>query len=515
LQGIQRSLIRTQLFAPTAATASTNEHTGLTDNRWQIPLALVWTAVGALLVIQTDWTVGRWLQAPKPQSPTAAKPLSSPSPVISPAKLPNLKLSKANAPGTQAFNKSGFTQTAPPVAVTGANPVVGFSASPLQSKSQVAIDYPTFNSRQLDERFAIYRQYLQQHGKPDVLIIGSSRALRGVDPAALQTTLKTPRSRPLKVFNFGINGATAQVMDLLVRQMLPPESLPKLIIWADGARAFNSGRQDITYNGIVASQGFQTLIGGSSPVLGTVTATKPASQNQSPKGSLPSTAPISDRYQQANKRFNDAVGNASVVYSQRDRLKTQLRDRLVTLLPNRLPAASAGTTALNDLSNSTSPAAAAAGATAPVLSDGLGNSDYQGFLPLATRFNPATYYQKYSRVAGDYDSDYENFRLEGIQAIALTNLAQFTQANKIHLVFVNLPLTQDYLDPTRRQHEGQFQAQMQQWAQQFSFIYRDLSQTFLTQNDYFSDPSHLNRYGGYVVSERLTGDALIPWGQLP
>lgn len=513
LQGVQRSLIRTQVFAPTPVGIETGAPVAAPDLRWQAPVALVWATVGALLVIQTDWLVGRWLQAPKPPAIAAAKP--TPLPLSSPsAPLPSLKLSKAKAADPNAFNGSSFTQTAAPVAVTGATTPTSFLASPLQLKSQVAIDYPTFNSRQLDERFAIYRQYLQQNGTPDVLIIGSSRALRGVDPAALQTALKAPGSRPLKVFNFGINGATAQVMDLLVRYLLPQESLPKLIVWADGARAFNSGRQDVTHNGIIASQGFQAVAAGSLPLPGTVTTAKPVG-NQLPKGTtaMPQSL-ISDRYQQADKQFNAALSTTSIVYSQRDRLKTQLRDRLVALLPPRLPISSQGATALNDLSNSTSPAAAAAGATAPVLSDGLGNSDYQGFLPLAVRFNPTTYYQKYSRVPGDYDSDYENFRLEGSQAEALANLVQFTQTNQIQLVFVNLPLTKDYLDPTRRQYEEQFQAQMQQWAQQFGFVYRDLSQTFLTQNDYFSDPSHLNRYGGYVVSQRLASDALIPWGQL-
>ena len=63
----------------------------------------------------------------------------------------------------------------------------------------------------------------------------------------------------LDIFNFGVNGSTAQVVDLTLRQVLRPDQLPRLILWADGARAFNSGRLDITYNGIVASDGYRQL----------------------------------------------------------------------------------------------------------------------------------------------------------------------------------------------------------------------------------------------------------------
>ena len=49
----------------------------------------------------------------------------------------------------------------------------------------------------------------------------------------------------------------------MTRRLLTPEQLPKLIIWADGARAFNSGRVDKTYNAIATSVGYQHLAAGS------------------------------------------------------------------------------------------------------------------------------------------------------------------------------------------------------------------------------------------------------------
>jgi len=516
--GIQRSLIRTHLFAPTAE--STTHATQAPGRDAKAPLAMVWLAAGVLLVIQMDWVLGRWLQAPapKPEAQTAEELLPADSvSAASPAALPNLKLEKNKSQDATAFNDSGFTQNPASAAVTGASPTK-LVASPPQPKASVKISHPTFNSRQLDERFAIYRQYLKQHGTPDVLIVGSSRALRGVDPAALQATLRQPGKPPLKIFNFGINGATAQVVDLLVRQMLPEEALPKLIIWADGARAFNSGRPDVTLNGIIASQGYQAFVSGQSPLPGTVVAKAdlPAAQPNQADSAMPGNtvqSPIAQQYQQVNNQLNQFLEGFSLVYSQRDQLKEKLGGQLTAVIPKRSPTASDSANTLTDLSNATSPAASAAGA-APVLADGLGNSDYQGFLPLSVQFNPATYYEKYSRVAGDYDLDYENFQLQGTQADALVNVAQFAQERQIALVFVNLPLTKDYLDATRSRYEEAFQTQMQLWAQQYSFVYKDLSQNFLTQNNYFSDPSHLNRYGGYAVAQRLAKDALIPWSQL-
>lgn len=127
-------------------------------------------------------------------------------------------------------------------------------------------NFPSFDSERLDQELQLYLQYLRTHGKPDVLIIGSSRSLQGIDPAALEEAL-APQGHPnLKVYNFGINGATAQVMNLLVQEILTPEQLPRLIIWGDGARAFNEGRPDRTYSQILASAGYQRVQRGEQPI---------------------------------------------------------------------------------------------------------------------------------------------------------------------------------------------------------------------------------------------------------
>ena len=137
--------------------------------------------------------------------------------------------------------------------------------------------------------------------------------------------------------------------------------------------------------------------------------------------------------------------------------------------------------------------------------------DIYGFLPLPNQFNPATYYQKYSKVPGNFDSDYDSFELQGKQQQALDSIARFTQRQGINLVFVNLPLTAEYLDSRRREYEDQFQQSMIQESTTLKFTYRDLSTVMPQQNALFSDPSHLNRYGAYDVAQRLSRDPLIPW----
>ena len=74
-----------------------------------------------------------------------------------------------------------------------------------------------------------------------------------------------------------------------------------------------------------------------------------------------------------------------------------------------------------------------------------------------------------------------------------------------------MPLTAEYLDPVRLKYEQEFQQYMLRLTNHSNFIYRDLNQMWSQNNDYFSDPSHLNRYGAYEVSKKLANDPMIPW----
>jgi hypothetical protein len=295
------------------------------------------------------------------------------------------------------------------------------------------------------------------------------------------------------VFNFGINGATARVVDLMLRQVLTPDQLPKLIIWADGARAFNSGRPDRTYEAIASSPGYQQLQAGTFPNLSQPNSSDRTTTNEG--FSLRGVGQtLKNTYKSVDRGLNDTLAGLSSTYSQREQLQNWLRSHPLSWLP--------GTSIESETP-----------ATSAELADVREAIDLDGFLPLSVRFNPATYYADHARVTGAYDSDYDSFNIEGDQDEALRNLTQFLNQHQVELVFVNLPLTNEYLDPIRRKHEQEFIAQMQQAAIQNGLIFRDLAQRWPTEYDLFSDPSHLNRYGADRVSLHLAQDAAIPWQQ--
>ena len=303
-------------------------------------------------------------------------------------------------------------------------------------------DFPSFNSHRLDQELRLYTQYLRTYGTPDILIVGSSRSLQGIDPTALQAGLAQQGYPGLKVFNLGINGGTARVNELLLSKILASGQLPRLILWGDGARAFNNGRPDLTYNGIVASPGYHRVATGDRPI--------------------PSQA-----------RWD---------------------------LPMLRAAATKALSAPNQ-----SASAPAAQPIAPDLNE-------LGFEAISAVYNPETYYQRYPRVSGSYDADYQKFNLNGEQQAATIAVARFARRQNIPLVFINLPLASDHLDMIRRSYEQQFRQNMQRLAQQEQFTFADLSQQpNLIQNNYFADPSHINQQGAKAIALHLAKMPALPW----
>jgi len=257
------------------------------------------------------------------------------------------------------------------------------------------------------------------------------------------------------------------VVDYILRKVLTPEQLPKLIIWADGVRAFNSGRIDRTYDAIITSQGHQKIAAGIRPQLAKTESGSKTQCYQLPGSCKELDSPkfqfeTSNFIQPSEPYYQDLIYRPSEVNRSA---------RLVSL-------------------------------------DAI---EANGFLPLSIRFNPNTYYQQKPYVSGTYDGDYRAFNLGGEQARALDSVVAFTRSNNIQLVFVNLPLTDDYLDGTRWSAEVEFQEQMQQLSQEYSFIFLDLSEKALTQYQYFADPSHLNRYGARLVAREIVANPSIPW----
>jgi hypothetical protein len=349
--------------------------------------------------------------------------------------------------------------------------------SQLVATSPSAPSQLSFNNPLLEQKLAQYQIQCVQGGVPDVLIIGSSRALRGIDPAVLRRSLGSD----LKVYNFGINGATAQVVDLVLRQLLTPQQLPKLVIWADGARAFNSGRADRTYETIALSDRYRQL------------ALMAGHANSPPL--LQAQSSFKNSYQAIDSAVDAGLTQVSPVYHHRDRLKNWLQAQV--------PFVSQIVDSSNSIVN-------------PDLlpSHQEPQIDGDGFLPLEVKFDPTTYYQEHPRVTGDSDGDYANFQLTGIQNQALRQTIDLLSGRNIPLVFVNAPVSDLYLDKFRRDREILFKQYMQQFMerQQLSFV--DMDGFLNTQYDRFSDPSHLNRFGASEVSRYLAQTTLIPWQSL-
>ncbi|MBC1223148.1 DUF1574 family protein [Nostoc sp. UCD121] len=494
----KKFLLKSQLFTESHQLAEENP-----DDQG-LKIALVWGTLGLLLTLQTDWILGRITAQTKPSLPKVASVLPSSSgqkASLTSEKTQSEKTvffsssSKTKSPANQSsvFNASEFTQS-------DDTSTKNLAAAPLKEKATATAillaarsQMPSFNVRQLDEQLALYKQRLARTGTPpDVLIIGSSRALRGVDPAELSKALATQGYPNIDVFNFGINGATAQVVDFVLRHVLEPSELPKIILWADGARAFNGGREDITFKSIAASAGYKQAFQKNPKIANS--SESPENQESSPEEKVKEEKQEISTYQAVNDSLNQGLASLSASYQNRDQIKGLLQKQLLILGRNQTVASQ------KQLTDGTSDESISQQAV-----------DFDGFLPLSIRFNPARYYQKHSRVTGNYDNDYKSFQVEGQQDAALQEVLQFTQSQKISLVFVNMPLTADYLDPVRKQYEQQFQQYMLRLATNPNFIYRDLSQKWPKAHDYFSDPSHLNRFGAYEVSKKLANDPMIPW----
>lgn len=343
------------------------------------------------------------------------------------------------------------------------------------------LPFASFENQIFDDQLRLYLSYIAAFGVPDVLIVGSSRALVGVDPQVLQQALANQGKR-LRVFNLGINGGTAQTVDLQLRQILTRDKLPRLIVWADGLRAFNSGRPDRTYNSLIASAGYKRLQAGTRPAL-----------PQTPPQTIDSCEDIQ------GAMLSEVKTKAVLVFApattELPRLELDSESNVAPAAPFQLTQAT-GTSVPQRLTTDYSSAAI----------------DANGFLPINSRFDPNVYYQKTPRVSGRFDSDYQPFSLSGAQIVAFNAVKTFAQQQKIPLVLVNLPLTDEYLDSVRQSREQQFQQYMQGQVGD-GFVFVNLVRQWPTQYQYFTDPSHLNRNGAAAVANLLAANRQIPWSQ--
>lgn len=335
---------------------------------------------------------------------------------------------------------------------------------------------PNFNIALFNEKLALIDwQITNKKRSPDILIVGSSRALRGIEPRTLENALISKGYKDIGVFNLGIDGATAKVVNIQITQILPRPQLPRMIIWADGLRAFNSSRSDITYEEITASSGY-----------------KQVQENLKNNGLNPDPIPASTANinESAPTPIVQALNGLFATATKRQEVRNSVvksYDRATTALSNS-----------QELIASTIP-------------NTVTSLDPKGFVAFDVTFDPNTYFLKYPQVPGDYDLDYRNFEISGGQFDAFANVIDFCRRNNIELLVVNMPLHSTYLDSSRTRYEGIFNQRMEELSLREGFTYLNLSQILQNQADLFSDPSHLNHKGAIAMSKLLAQNPKIRW----
>ncbi len=334
-----------------------------------------------------------------------------------------------------------------------------------------------FNIALFNEKLALIDwQTSNKQRSPDVLIVGSSRALRGIEPSTLEKSLINKGFKNINVFNLGIDGATAKVVNLQITQILTRPQLPRIIIWADGLRAFNSSRSDITYDEITASAGYKQL-----------------------------------QETLKNNGINPDPVTQNVIASKSPNPIAQSFDLLFTTLGKRQEIRTSLVKKFDRNTHLLSNSEALIAATMPSTVTAL---DSKGFVAFDVTFNPNTYFQKFPQVPGDYDLDYRNFEPNGAQFDAFANVVDFCRRNNIELVLVNMPLHATYLDQIRTRYEATFSSRVQELALREGFTYLDLSQQLQNQAELFSDPSHLNKQGAIAIAQLLAQNPKIRWQAL-
>lgn len=487
---LQQGLLATGLITNRVPVLVSVESGG-TSGYSKTGMAVVWAAVGCLLALQIDWALGQFLKS-NPQLTATAEVNVSQS-ATTPPTVSGMEAASASvvqpSQNDQGFTRSEF------IISTNTTQYQACKTAPDPKACQLSnLLYPSFNSPQLDEQLARYQDYIVQEKRPpDILIVGSSRALRGIDPTVLEKALADVGYPGLKVFNFGVNGATAQVVELIVRHILPPEQLPQLVIVADGVRALNSGRSDRTYEALTASPGYQQIAQGTFRIP--TRQLEGASDFQQTLMTLQELSQTpSTTLKQIQQWFDQQFVEISASYPRRD----QLKQYLLAVVNNQSLV-----TPRQELPDLPAPEDNPTQETPKI--------HRNGFLPLSIQFDPETYYQKYAQVSGYYDSDYQSFELDGVQMNALKKLIEYVQSQQVEIVFVNMPLTQEYLDSVRTAYEEKFLNYMKTVEAETGLTFVNLADQWLNTYDYFSDPSHLNEYGAAAVAEQLAEKSQISW----
>ncbi len=469
--------------------------------------------------------------------------------------------------------------------------------------------FPSLGQPELDRQLRRYLAYLDTVGQPDILIVGGQGAVQGVDPLALQESLGDRGYSDLKVFNWGLSDSSAQTVEWLLTELLTPQQLPKLVVWADSSVALNGGRPDVALGKIKASPGYRFLARGLHPQISEQEKSIAQKLGQILRNPIPRALPASvmalarspldwssqtkanakaERLSAKQEHPADAENVAhagAAVVAQAAPILVDSRSRVLPILMPQKPqpvapasnlanglatptadeSVAGGFRLVNWCRNTSGPCQAQNGQSPSALvqhatpawlrqtqaaqeakqraeqanpprtgrAASLQASRSQTSVPspvtapaltlpnwpqnqASKRFLQAMGFQSVDQrlgsnqagqplpLRGDQDRDYRNFSLQGEQNRALHRLVQFGQQEGVAIAFVQLPLSQQYLDIERHSREQSFRTYLDVAAQMTPLHWVELPGDGLFWNDaLFAQPNHLNRYGAAALSWQI------------
>lgn len=385
----------------------------------------------------------------------------------------------------------------------------GFSSS-LPLSGPLSGPYPSLGQRQFDQQLRRYLVYVETLGRPDILIVGSDLARQGINPWVLRQSLGDRGYPGLGVFNWGVENASAQTVEVLLRHILTPEQRPRLVIWADGAGALNGERQDPLFEQLTRSRGYRLRQQGHVPRLSAterhaLQAERVLLQHAIAAGD---TLPLPDALKQLTPapqptHLGSLPGSDS-----------SLRSELSSLRFVNWCRSANGPCGLGSGPGLSTPAKAvgvppSADSASPSwpLNDrqrrflaALGFQDNEQHTAAVAALAPP-------QSAPDDPNDlYHNFSLQGSQHQALYRILQWGQAEGVAIAFLPLPASSLYWDGRRDRHDQAFQTYLAVASHMTSLHLIELQGELSSRawpQDRFADLSHLNRSGAATLSWQL------------
>lgn len=307
---------------------------------------------------------------------------------------------------------------------------------------------------------------------PDVLFVGSSRVVYGVDPSIVDSTVATNTGRTLLSCNVGMFGSTFEQDYYTVKRLIEDGFAPKVLV--EDLREYNLN----------------------------VNAASPADTTGSPFAQFLSLTDLSD---------------ASALQPDFERQPYRGITTSDYVLGKLLPMYGERVAIYHDVCNGSSvgPCSFKFAGTDPVSAQRYAESDQYGWVSLGSRsigsFTGAkrTAYEAETRQV--YSPEVRNFLIGGHQSDWLAKLVALAQQHHVQVVLASSPLHSWFFSYFPSPDD--WPSIVNYWsvfAQQHGVTYLDASQlpTF-TDADWW-DPEHLNSAGAKAYSAWLATQAVIP-----